>query len=228
MAITTARDIITKAMKKVNILASSDVPTAEEIQDGLDTLNNMISLWSINNNMTVAQIRENTNTNANVASIQIGSGQTWNTARPNSIVDAYIRIGTTDYPVEVLPINNYFDISDKSTTGRPTKLFYDLGATQQANQTGTIYLYPKTDIDYDLHILSNKGLTEFSSINANITFPAYYKRALIYNLAIELSIEYGKQVSVLVTSIAEDSKNKIETLNAQNKQTIINTGLPGA
>ena len=49
---TTPFDIITRAMKDIGALAAGEVPTADEAQDGLDLLNDMIAQWS-NENMMV-------------------------------------------------------------------------------------------------------------------------------------------------------------------------------
>ena len=45
-------DIITRAMKDIGAVAAGEVPTADEAQDGLDMLNDMIAQWS-NENMMV-------------------------------------------------------------------------------------------------------------------------------------------------------------------------------
>lgn len=49
---TTPYDIITRAMKDIGALAAGEVPTADEAQDALDMLNDMIAQWS-NENMMV-------------------------------------------------------------------------------------------------------------------------------------------------------------------------------
>ena len=49
---TTPYDIITRAMKDIGALAAGENPTADEAQDGLDLLNDMIAQWS-NENMMV-------------------------------------------------------------------------------------------------------------------------------------------------------------------------------
>lgn len=49
---TTPLDIITRAMKDIGAVAAGEVPTADEAQDGLDLLNDMIAQWS-NENMMV-------------------------------------------------------------------------------------------------------------------------------------------------------------------------------
>ena len=49
---TTPLDIITRAMKDIGAVAAGEVPTADEAQDGLDMLNDMIAQWS-NENMMV-------------------------------------------------------------------------------------------------------------------------------------------------------------------------------
>ena len=48
----TPYDIITRAMKDIGALAAGEVPTADEAQDGLDLLNDMLAQWS-NENMMV-------------------------------------------------------------------------------------------------------------------------------------------------------------------------------
>jgi len=45
-------DIITRAMKDIGAIAAGEVPTADEAQDGLDMLNDMLAQWS-NENMMV-------------------------------------------------------------------------------------------------------------------------------------------------------------------------------
>ena len=45
-------DIISRAMKDIGALAAGENPTADEAQDGLDMLNDMIAQWS-NENMMV-------------------------------------------------------------------------------------------------------------------------------------------------------------------------------
>ena len=49
---TTPYDIITRAMKDIGAVAAGEVPTADEAQDALDLLNDMLAQWS-NENMMV-------------------------------------------------------------------------------------------------------------------------------------------------------------------------------
>ena len=49
---TTPLNIITRAMKDIGALAAGEAPTADEAQDGLDLLNDMLAQWS-NENMMV-------------------------------------------------------------------------------------------------------------------------------------------------------------------------------
>lgn len=44
----TARDIITRALKRLRVLASGETPTSDEAADCLDALNDMLSAWAIN------------------------------------------------------------------------------------------------------------------------------------------------------------------------------------
>lgn len=49
----TPYDIITRAMKDIGALAAGETPTADEAQDGLDMLNDMLAQWSNENMMVI-------------------------------------------------------------------------------------------------------------------------------------------------------------------------------
>ncbi len=229
MAIATARDVIKKAMKKIGVLAPGEDPTAAEAVDALDSLNSLLSSWSGDSLITPATVQESFALIASQNSYTIGSGLNFDTSKPLRVVGAFIRDSSNiDYPVTLLTRNRYNALSDKTTEGRPTNLFYDPGIAQQATQTGTIYLYLTPDAVYTLYLVSEKAFTEFSNLTTAFTFPDTYKRAMIYNLAVELAPEYERAVSPDVREIADKSKQIIENINVVNKQRLMSTDLPGS
>lgn len=228
MAISTARDVIKQAMKKIGVLAPGEEPTAAEAADSLETLNSLLSSWSGNSLVTPATVQENFALIASQNSYTIGAGLNFDTAKPLRILNGFIRDGAgLDYPVTILPRNSYNDLAAKMSEGRPTNLFYDPGVAQQANQTGIVYLFLTPDVAYTLFIISEKAFTEFSNLTTAFTFPDIYKRAIIYNLAIELAAEYERAVSPDVRAVAGEAKQVVENLNVVNKRQLMTVSLPG-
>lgn len=104
---TTPYDIITRAMKDIGALAAGENPTADEAQDGLDMLNDMIAQWS-NENMMVFyrteivfpcvqnQIQYTIGPNGNVGAAFTGSiSLTTLTVPANAVTSGAITIGMT-------------------------------------------------------------------------------------------------------------------------------------
>lgn len=229
MAISTAGDLIARALKKIGVIAEGEEVSASQASDGLDSLNSLLSSWGAETLATTAVTEDSHALVAGTNSYTIGNGSTIDTAKPLQVVDAYLRdAGGLDYDISTVDRNVYENYSNKSTTGRPTSIYYDPGVTQQATQTGTIYVYPTPDsaTTYTLYISSEKNLVEFASLVSAYTFPAFYKRALIYNLAIDLATDYGRPIPPEVVAIADDSKRVVSNVNARNKHEVAGMPLP--
>jgi len=109
---TTALDIIERAMKKAGVLTKSEVADSDEAADALVSLNNLLSSWSNESISVYARVTESFTLVGGTSSYAIGSGQTFNSARPIYIADAYIRISTLDYPITVINDEIYSLIVD--------------------------------------------------------------------------------------------------------------------
>ena len=72
---------------------------------------------------------------------------------------------------------------------------------------------PWPDANYTAFVDAIVPLTEFALSTTSLSMPPEYKRALIYNLAIELAPEYGISVPKEVGFIAGDSLRKIKNVN---------------
>lgn len=229
MAIATALNIITKAFQKIGVLAEGETPNANQQSDGLDTLNLLIDSWAGDTLLTVAEIEENFPLVVGTPAYTIGTGQTFNTTKPFSITKAFVRDSNGyDRQLGIITRGIYQSYIDKDATGTPQTLFYDPGASQQANQAGTLKVYPAPNAADTLYITSEKPFTEFSTVSDTVTFYPAYKRALIYNLAIELAPDYGVSASPEVIKIAKDSKELIENINSRNKNIVAEMSLPGS
>lgn len=204
---TTALDIINSAAKKAGILFKSETLPADEANDGLDLLNDMIQNWSNDGLFTYTRSRETFNLTTGVNTYTIGTGGDFNTLRPFNIVTAYVRIATLDYPLEIIEDDIYErDISFKSLrTNYPGYLNYDGGYP-----LGTIRIFPAPAGSYELHLMTEKPLTTITSLTQVIDLPPGFNMAIKYGLAVLMAGEYGQEANATVQRTASSSLAEIK------------------
>lgn len=210
---TTALSIITSAMQKAGIITKNESPSSDEASDALVALNDLLSSWSTESTSIVAPTLEDFPFTG-ATSYTIGVGGDFNTTQPVQIIRAYARNGTLDYDMTQITQENYTEISLKSLTGVPDLFTYD-----NAYPLGTLKFYPVPLSDYRLYILSEKPITAFSTLSTDISLPAGWRRALVYNLAIDLAPEYGQAISGDTAGIARQAKGHIarQIIKARSK-----------
>lgn len=208
---TTALDIITKALQKNGVLVKSETPASDEADDALDTLNAMISAWSNDSMFIYARTEDNFPLIAGTATYSIGTSQTFNTTRPMELVSSYVRQGTTDYNLTNIPDETYYGIIDKSTRSIPRFINYTNGFP-----IATIKLWPVPDTSYTIYMLTEKELSAFT-LNQVVSLPPGWEQALIYNLAVLLAPEYGQPLDKGVVEIAERSMGAIKRSIMKNR-----------
>jgi hypothetical protein len=207
---TTALDLITGAAKLIGVVRKSEALTADEAADGLVSLNDMLASWANNGLLVQARTWESF-TVASATSYTIGSGQTLSTVNPLVIKEAFFRIDSIDYPLEIITDEEFQQITMKTMdTGYPEFLNYDNGYP-----TGRIRLYPQGA--GQLHLLTEKPLTAFSSLSTEVTLSPGWNRLLRYNLAIEISGEYAVDVPATVVKIASDAMTAVMRTIAKNR-----------
>ncbi len=216
------QQLIKCALQDIGAVAKSEMPTSDEMTDGLSKLNFMIDAWSVRSLMVLGSVLEGFPLVPGKYHYTIGPAGDFTTTRPSAVTDAYIRDGRSiDTPVGILTPDEYDALGDKAiAAGRPQELRYDPGLTQSASLTGAIDLYPAPDAStpYVLYLGEQKALTEFGALTDAVTFqPAYYE-ALEYNLAIRLWPQYhgvGQPIGNDLKALAADAVRTIETMNAR-------------
>jgi hypothetical protein len=235
----TALDIIRDAMSEIGALAKNEQPTSDEANDVLRALNGLLDSLSARRLISLAGLRQGFPLTANKEAYTIGTGGDFNVTEPISIEPgAFVRDGNgQDTPIEIVNMDLYNSYGDKEFSGglvgtaRPTTIAFDAGATQQAVQTGTIYVYPIPDgsTPYTLFLTMLMYLTEFAALNTVYTFPPAYYRMLKFNLAPEIYGSFfneSKQpIPVATVRLARESMRIIETVNA--RRVAANMDLPG-
>lgn len=202
---TTARSIIKSAMRKAGILTKTEEPSADEAADGLEMLNDLMDSWSNDSMVIYSRSLEPFTLVANQREYTIGPGADFNTPRPVRIIAAYVRVGGLDYSLQIIEDETYAGITFKNTGSIPEFLNFT-----NAFPVATIKLWPFPPAGYELFLLTEKQLETFT-LDEVISLPPGWKRALIHNLAVELSPEYGQELPASVIEIAKDSKAQIRS-----------------
>ena len=204
---TTVSELVQAAGRKIGVHSMS----ADEINDGMDALNMMLKEWSTKPSGVYAVTRESQNTSGGTASYSIGTGETWDTAWPVRIVESFIRIGNSDYPVEIIDGRQYANRFLKSLQTRPSELYYE-----RTYPAGTVFLYPAPDTTYAVHLWSHKPIAEYSSTATTIALPPEYEAAMLWNLAIVLAPEFVRMPSGIVMGRAASTYSSLKAINKVN------------
>lgn len=217
---TTARDIIKSSLRKIHVLGKGQELDADEANDALNALNEMLAVWSAEGDLIFTESKDTFPLTGDI-SYTIGTGATFNTVRPNYIQSAFVTSGSIDYPLELIDAQQYASIPQKDLSSISDRLYYDAGYP-----AGTIYLYPASPSSYTLTLYSFKPLSSFATLDAVFAMPEEYKAALIYNLAVWIGTEYDKPIPAQVNKLAIHTKDVVETQNKRNENFVSTTDLP--
>jgi hypothetical protein len=209
----TVRELIRKSMLLIGTISSGENLSADEAADGLASLNDLLDSWSTDGLLIPAMAREEFTLTPSQASYTIGTSGNFNTTNPQIIEEARLleTSGTAfEIPIKIYSVQEYADIKIKTlTSSQPEALYF-----QRASPLSTIYLYPVPSTANKLVLYSRKALSNFASVNDSIALPPGYQRALRYNLALELAVEYGKQAREEIVMTAQDLKAQLMRVNA--------------
>ena len=231
----TAVDAIDRALRLLGVYDPLESASDAERKDGLTALNDMINDWG-SQRLTIHTVTRTAGLDlvSGTQEYTIGSSGTFNLVRPSWI--EYWGVvpdpSLTD-PLELamgppLTVKQWARVPVKSTSGPyPTALYYDYGF---ASSLGTISVYPVPDSSTpDIVLYTPTAIIEFADLSTtSYLFPPGYRKAIIYNLALELAPEFGvKQINPLVIKGAEDSFANIKRANIRMDDLRVDDALLG-
>lgn len=209
----TAQDQISGALRLLGQLAAGEEATADDLDVGLEALNQMLDSWSTEQ-LSVYSVEDQVFTwTANFTMRTIGPTGDFVGTRP-VIVDpsTFYKVNNISYPLAIINRDQYYGIALKSATSTmPQALFCN--PTMPDTE---LYVYPVPSSSFELHLISWVALTEPATLATTIVVPPGYLRAYRYNLAVEVASEFGIDVPPKVSRIAELSKRTIKRINNPN------------
>jgi hypothetical protein len=215
----TANDLITRSLKTIGVLAAGETANGTDVNDALTQLNNMIDTWATNRLTIYSVARTALNLSASTQTYTIGTGGTWNIARPIWITAAGVipdstaaAAQKTEIPIRILTVEQWRDIAIKELTSTyPQEMYYDKTWTAGL---GNIEVWPiPTSSNSQVVLYTPTALVQFADLTTNYTFPPGYEEALRYQLALRLAPEFGRQLSPDVQMLAAETFANIKRTN---------------
>jgi hypothetical protein len=208
----TGPDIINSSLRIIGALATSEVPSAGEANDALNSLNDMIDSWSNENLMAYTKVREVFPLVSGQQTYTMGAGGNFNTSRAQRIENALIQppnMSTAlEIPMKILNKDQYAGILIKPLQSTFPLYIYAEGAYPLDN----INVWPVPNTTCNIALYSWKTINNLT-LTTTLSLPPGYQRALRYNLAVDLAQEYGRMLSEDVKAIAIESKSVLKRKN---------------
>jgi len=220
---TTALDLITRSMRLAKVLAAGETPTADEANDALATLNDILENWDVEPMSLWGTANFVGATVPGKATYTIGPGGDLDATRPARISDAYVTLANVDFPVEVIGQGEYNDISTKSQQQPiPQKLLY-----VDDFPLGIVTLWPVPSQAVPLVLTFDRLLTQVPNLQTTLNYPPGAAMALRYQLAVQLATEYGVPLDPALVALAADAKADYKRSNKRRRVAVVDGGLLG-
>lgn len=194
----TRDDIIKRSLRIIGALGQGESPSTDAKTEASQALNDLVKEWQSDGmQMWKYGVSSAITYVASTASYTIGIGATSDQVAPLKIVQAFNKNTSTsvDIPMVIMTKQEYYMMSNKTSTGTPNQLYYNPPGPPETEMVGTIRVYPTPDSTaastYNLYIIGMFPLEDFDAATDLADFPSFYYNALCWGLADQLSYEYG-------------------------------------
>lgn len=215
-------DIVDQALKKSGILGIGRQASAEDINDGLADLNDMIAEWNTQRWMIWGLLSLGFVSDGRTTPYSVGPGGDYSVdRRPDRLESAFLRQLVsppqglnTDTPVKILPsLEEYSRLSTKALQSFTLYAFLD-----SSWPMGQLYLYPWPSASIYSIFLQMKGVIPIIEETTDLSVvPTQYVSAMKFNLARRLRQGYGKGMTpdLELNKLARNSLNVVKQSNLQ-------------
>lgn len=182
----TVRDIVYTALRHLTVLEVGQQASAEDAQVCLDGLRSLLDALNLSPQEVVGTREFVYTPPAGRQSFTIGPpGADIHGRQPMRIeLTSFSRINNVDRPLKVGDLAEYNSKPTKVVQGPP-----DFVALVRTEETATVYLYPASDGQHELHLIVQQDVvTSFDSLvlNSTLTLPGGYRNRIEWGLAEEM------------------------------------------
>lgn len=188
----TALKLIERAMQKIGTIAANETLAAEEANDGLDALNDVLETWSVEGLAVYGNLPEAFATVAGQSAYTYGPGGDWDAARPVMISNLYTSVQGVDYPASEWSLEQYNAVGIKSQRQPIVERWVFINDAPLAQ----VILWPAPSQATPITIDAPRLLTRVETVSDTLILPPGYVRALQYAVGDEMASEYGSPIDV--------------------------------
>lgn len=206
--IVTGRSICTRALKSIGAVGEGQTPTPGQLVDAFDDLNEMLDGWRIDRGAIAVVERAVYSLVSGTQTYTIGDGGDFNRDRPDwidraSIIDNSDPTQPLEMKIPVLTEQEWQSVALKLVeSSYPGGVYYDF-----AYPLGNLSFYPIPDTsDMQVALYCAAPLAQFATLDTEYDIPPGNRRALRYNLAIEIAPDYGvsiEEIPIIQAKAAE-------------------------
>lgn len=197
-------------------------PSPQELADSLEALNLMTNSWNTQYNLVYANDTIDYTLVIGQSSYTIGNttpASDINTPNPVRVTSINIANGNWDFTLNQLGADQYGILHGLDTySGVPTDYYISKEAP-----ASTITFWPAPDQAYDVVLNVWKQIPEYE-LDDECDLPSAYLQAIKFNLAIEISPEFGVSPLQMVVKEATSSLRRVISSNTIDKP--VREGLP--
>ncbi len=195
-------------------MASGEQPTSNQANDALQTLVDLLDSLSNESLMIYSKLRQVFPLVAGQQTYPMGVGAQFDSARPQKIENAAIQLSsspTTELPMEIINKDEYQAIFIKTIQSTIPLWLYNDDAYPNTN----INLWPVPQVVTNIVLYTWQPLNVSLTLQTSLSLPPGWLRMLRYNLAIDLSAEYGVNLNPQVWEIARETKSVLKRMNTK-------------
>lgn len=238
-----AQQLIQSALRKTGALRSGQNLSAAELSDSLQVANDLLDDWSAHRLMVFTTPRIVNNQNGIALSL-VANQQTYKLGNANQAEDFLLprpprleRVSII-YPVSSptvneIPMDMYDDVKWQAVPNKNTTSLLPQVCYVEISQDGTDYalsFWPIPTQANPVVLYGWSALNQFPNLQTKFFFPPAYARAISFNLAVELAVEFGTDLTKfpLVLKIAQQSRASIEAMNQPIKEATCDPAMVGS
>lgn len=206
----TGQSLVDRSCRLLGIVPSGTSATAAESADVLIAINAMIDSWRNDGLMAYSSTEVSKAMVVGDASYTFVAAGDFNGVRPVEIKSAYMTIGTTTYPVEVVTEDEWYAIGDRTVTSDLVlKVWYN-----PTMASGTVNVWPVPSATNTLTLVVRSPVSDLA-LGTTVSLPPGWEEAIVYNGAVRIAPEFEKQIPPAVAKIAIDSLAAIKRANSR-------------
>src|SRR3990167_4480053 len=202
----TAQEIITYALRLINITAQHETPDANDSERGRVEMNMMLKDW-----MRYEHIWRVKEGYVLIVADQAGYSLT---PRPHRVHEVrYRNSASLDIPMIEMTRTEYYTLPDKASTGTPTQWFFD-----PQRDSDSLWIWPVLDTlnattPETLRVTYQRRFEDVDTLTENVDITQAYLGVVGYNLAARLADSYGRSGGHIDRIIARSEQLKEEMLD---------------